>query len=127
MEASNCPVCMPFGPDPAGIARTRLFKARLDTRDQRTPGRLVISTHERIPALSEWTEDHWSEFGRFERSFERALKDALDPTEPRKLINLACYMNFAGAEGRHTHWHVLPCYRNPITLTDSETGEAMSF
>ncbi len=36
-------------------------------------------------------------------------------------------MNFAGAEGRHTHWHMLPRYRNPITLTDSETGEEISF
>ena len=61
------------------------------------------------------------------KSQERALKEALDPSEPQKVINLECKMNLARAEGTHTHWHMLPRYRNPITLTDPETGEALIF
>ena len=127
MESPVCPVCVPFEDQVDTIARTRFFKAGLDARDQKTPGRLIIATHEHIAALQEWTEERWREFGRFERALERALKEALDPTEPRKLINLQCMMNLAGAEGTHTHWHMLPRYREPISLTDPDRGEVLVF
>ena len=127
METPVCHACTPFEARATAIARTRFFHAFLDARDQKTPGRTVIATHEHIPALTEWTDTYWIEFGQFERSLERALKEALDPTEPQKVINLECKMNLARAEGTHTHWHMLPRYRNSITLTDPETGEALIF
>ena len=128
MEAPVCPVCTPYEAQADRcIARTHLFKAILDWRDQRTPGRLIIATEEHIPALRDWTGDHWSEFGLFERSLERALHKGLDPTEPHKLINLECKMNLSSADATHTHWHMLPRYRNPITLADPETGEKLTF
>lgn len=122
-----CSECEPFEAKPLAIARSRHFKARLNGQDQRAPGRLIIATHAHIPALSEWTEEHWVEFGRFEGALERALKDALDPGEPNKLVNASCLMNLAREEGTHTHWHIVPRYRKPVTLTDPETGEALSF
>jgi diadenosine tetraphosphate (Ap4A) HIT family hydrolase len=127
METPVCHVCIPFEARATAVARTRFFYAFLDARDQRTPGRMVIVTHQHIPALTAWTDEYWIEFGQFERALERALKEALDPTEPQKLINLECKMNLARAEGTHTHWHMLPRYRNAITLTDPDTGEAVIF
>ena len=127
METPVCPACTPFESQTTAIARTRFFHAFLDSRDQKTPGRLFIVTHEHIPALREWPEEYWIEFGKFERSLEKALKEAFDPKEPRKLINLECKMNLARAEGTHTHWHILPRYQNAITLTDPETGEVLIF
>jgi diadenosine tetraphosphate (Ap4A) HIT family hydrolase len=109
------------------IARTRHFQAILWFGDQRLPGRTVISTHDHIPALRDWTAEHWLEFGQFESALERAINDALDPDEPRKLFNLECKMNRAGEAGTHTHWQMLPRYRHPITLQDPETGETLVF
>lgn len=127
MGTSVCQAFVPFEDQPTAIAFTRFFQAFLDARDQKTPGRLIIITHERIPALREWPEEYWIEFGKFERALEIALKKAFDPAEPRKLINLECKMNLASAEGTHTHWHMLPRYRNSIALTDPETEETLIF
>ena len=113
------------GPSPL-IAETRYFKAGLDTRDQRNPGRMVIHPRDHYSALTEWGAELWVEFGQFEAALERALKDSLDPDEPRKLINLECKMNLSD-ELRHTHWHMLPRYRNPLTIVDPETRESLTF
>lgn len=127
MEKPVCSDCTPFEEHATAIARTRFFHAFLDFRDQKAPGRLCVVTHEHISMLSEWPEEYWIEFGKFERSLEIALKEAFDPKESRKLVNLECKMNLARDEGTHTHWHMLPRYRNPIVLTDPETGEELVF
>jgi diadenosine tetraphosphate (Ap4A) HIT family hydrolase len=127
MKVAGCAPCTPFETQRTPIACTRRFQAILWFGDQRLPGRTVISTHDHIPALRDWTAEHWLEFGRFEGALERAIKDALDPDEPRKLFNLECKMNRAGDAGTHTHWQMLPRYRSPITLTDPETSEALVF
>lgn len=127
MTSQTCSLCVPFEAKPLGIARTRHFKATLNSQDQRFPGRLIIATHAHIAALRDWTEEQWIEFGRFERALEKALREALDPNEPQKLVNASCLMNLAREEGTHTHWHVVPRYRKLITLTDPGTGEAVSF
>jgi len=128
LQAPVCPVCTPYDTQQdRGIARTTRFKVVLDWRDQRTPGRLIIASEEHLAALRDWTPEHWAEFGQLERSLESALHTGLDPSEAHKLVNLACFMNGAAPDAKHTHWHMIPRYRNPIVLVDPESGESSTF
>lgn len=122
-----CYSCISFENHPQAIAKTKHFKAVLDGRDQKTPGRLFLETQEHISSLTEWTDEMWVEFGKFSRALQLALKKAFNPDEPNKLVNVACLMNLAREEGTHTHWHLMPRYRNSITLIDPETNKPMTF
>lgn len=126
----NCPICdYPFEKAQFAIAKTRNFYAWLLQKDQRCPGRMVIQTHEHIEDLTEWTDELWQEFGRFNTALQQAVHKAFDHQEQRKLINLECKMNGAYRKGHdpHTHWHLIPRYRNPIFLTDPDTKEQVQF
>ncbi len=120
--ATICHPCTPFAAKDIAIARSKLFYASLDPRDLRVP-RIFLQTHQHIASLSEWHEEHWKEFGQFEKVLENSLKKSFKAD----LVNVACLMNLAGQEGTHTHWHFIPRMPKPMTIIDNTTKEEHIF
>jgi diadenosine tetraphosphate (Ap4A) HIT family hydrolase len=117
-----CYPCIPFVATPNAIAKSRLFYASIDPRDARVP-RVFVQTHEHISTLADWSQDHWLEFGKFEKAMEKALRVTFNTD----LVNVACLMNLAGEEGTHTHWHFIPRLPNTILLADEKSGEIHTY
>lgn len=123
----TCHPCMPFEHDPNAIARTRHFKAILNPLDQRNPGRMFLTTHEHFASLRDLSNEHWVEFGAFLKTMHNAIIKGLYPYQPNLLLNVACLMNLARAEGTHTHWHIIPRPEGILGLIDPMTNQVLEF
>jgi diadenosine tetraphosphate (Ap4A) HIT family hydrolase len=106
-----CHSCTPFEKKGIAIAKSKLFYASLDPRDNRVP-RVFVQTHDHIACLSDWTAEHWQEFGLVEKALETALKTSFECD----LVNVGL-MNLADGNP-HTHWHFIARLRDKITFFD---------
>lgn len=97
----------------------------MDERDMRVP-RLFVTTKRHVPSLSEWTQEEWHEFSKLEKILENGLRAAFKDAQVQ-LVNVACLMNLADAEGTHTHWHFIPRFPTPYTLRHPDTNEFHRF
>ncbi len=113
-----CHPCTPFEEKTIALVKSDLFYASMDPRDSRVP-RVFVQPHEHIASLADWREEHWQEFGKFEKMLELGLRKAFGA----ELVNVACLMNLAGEEGTHTHWHFIARLPEPITIIDPATKE----